>query len=984
MNADDPAQVSVDYSSEPGLATPGRDYTPAAGTLTFVNGGPSELSFPLETFDDNKYEGDERVILRLSNPVDVAPGFIMQASATIVDDETYDSALLDDFELGAYMFEGTGGVQISTVEVPAGDPLSLPDQGSYETILKVVDPVEVEIDIQEPLKCNRGRGVVPIAILTTDGFDALTVDHATVTFNGGGEIQISKLTGEPIRREVDVDGDGDLDLLIYFRLSGMGPQCENIQGTLEGLTFDGQLITSDQTTPGFGRDLPLGEDWSIADGLSFWYYGQNTGDPITVMLKDNRAPDPGPSGWSLVWNDEFSDPEGTPPNPAHWGYELGDGTVNGIPGWGNDELQYYTDSTENAATDGKGNLVITAAEADGTLPCYYGSCEYTSARLISANKAEFAYGRIETRILVPQGAGLWPAFWSLGTDIGEVGWPQTGEIDIMEFVGREPFEVFGTIHGPGYSGGSSYGDTYTFRKPVYLTYHTFAVEWSPDEISWYVDGINYHNASPADVAPNEWVFNHPFYILLNVAVGGNFGGPVGDDTVFPQKMLVDYVRVYQGPDTAERFESQFVDDFNGWQRVEVPFASLVRSADQPDGAPDDGLTLTEVWGYGFSLPDDDNRTVYLDQVRLEIIPPPTEITVTNLNDSGSGSLREALELIANGGTITFDPALAGGTITLTSGQLTIDSGVTVDASAAAPLTISGGGSSRVIQVGAGVVVDINDIIIRDGVAAPQGGGILNRGVLSLNRVVVTDNVQNAAGPPSFDLGGGGIYNADSSTLNLTDSTVSDNSSTNQPGGGIYGFFNSNVNITNSTVSGNFSGDVAGGLRMLSNANIVNSTFSGNISTAWHGGGIFHTDGNLTVLNSTFTGNIAPAGTASGILVATFGAPASMTLTNSVMEGNGGAFACAIEGGGAATITSGGFNVISDGSCNPIASDQSFTDALLGPLADNGGPTLTHALLAGSAAIDMANAAVCPATDQRGVLRPQGAGCDVGSFEYDGP
>jgi uncharacterized Zn-binding protein involved in type VI secretion len=213
--------------------------------------------------------------------------------------------------------------------------------------------------------------------------------------------------------------------------------------------------------------------------------------------------------------------------------------------------------------------------------------------------------------------------------------------------------------------------------------------------------------------------------------------------------------------------------------------------------------------------------------------------------------------------------------------------------------------------------------------------------------------------------------------------VRDNVSLNQPAGGIYGFFNSTINITRSTVSGNAAqADVAGGLRTLGNANIVNSTFSGNTSSVWHGGGIFHTDGQLTVTNSTFTGNFAPAGTASGILVATFGAPANATLTNNVLAGNGGAFACAIEGGGAATITSGGSNIISDGSCSPIASDQSFTEALLGPLADNGGPTLTHALLAGSPAIDAGDDAACPATDQRGVLRPVGASCDIGSFELE--
>jgi hypothetical protein len=357
--------------------------------------------------------------------------------------------------------------------------------------------------------------------------------------------------------------------------------------------------------------------------------------------------------------------------------------------------------------------------------------------------------------------------------------------------------------------------------------------------------------------------------------------------------------------------------------------------------------------------------------------------VTTLDDSGAGSLREALGLIADGGLIAFDPALAGGTIGLTSGQLVIDKSVTIDASAAPGIVVSGGGASRVFQIEATASVSMSDLEVADGAAAPQGGGILNFGTLNLDRVVVRDNTETSPGPANFEFGGGGIYNGAGATLNLTDSTVRDNVSLNQPAGGIYGFFGSTINITRSTVSGNAAAsDVAGGLRTLGNATIVNSTFSGNVSTAWHGGGIFHTDGQLTVINSTFTGNVAPAGTASGILVATFGAPANATLTNNVLEGNGGSPACAIEGGGAATITSGGFNVISDGSCSPIGTDQSFTDALLGPLADNGGPTLTHALGAVSPAIDTADAGACPATDQRGVARPQGAGCDVGSYELE--
>ncbi|HSN74430.1 MAG TPA: family 16 glycosylhydrolase [Anaerolineae bacterium] len=306
-----------------------------------------------------------------------------------------------------------------------------------------------------------------------------------------------------------------------------------------------------------------------------------------------------------------------------WSAEIGDGTLNGIPGWGNSESQFYTASLDNAATDGGGNLVVTLDQIDpasGPL-CWYGPCEYSSARLISANKIEAEFGRIEARILVPDGAaGLWPAFWMLGTNIGEVGWPQSGEIDVMEYVSRNPYEVFGTIHGPGYSGGAAFGNIYTFPQPVAESYHTFAVEWSPDLIRWTVDGINYHTATPADVAPNEWVFNHPFYLIMNLAVGGNFGGTISPDLTFPQQMLVDYVRIYQAPNTSERFEASFVDNFNGWRKVTVPFSAFTRSAQQPAGAPNDGFGRNQVWGYGVTLPAGSSGTLHMDQVQLARIP----------------------------------------------------------------------------------------------------------------------------------------------------------------------------------------------------------------------------------------------------------------------------------------------------------------------------------------------------------------------------
>jgi beta-glucanase (GH16 family) len=981
---DDPAQVSVDYATEPANATPGEEYTPTSGTLVFTNGGPTELTFSIETFDDTKFEGDERIVLRLSNPVDVElPG--TQASAFIADNDPYDPNLIDDFELGAFLWESDGPVEFDTPRLQSGDPDARPGQDAFENVLSAVVPLSVDIAVQGRV-CNQGNGEVPVQLLSTPDFDATTVDHTTVTLGDAGETHVDKKTGEPRRHVEDVNGDGLDDLVFHFRFADTGLLCDPDVVPFNGFTFDGQPITAGGSDAALGRDFPLGEDWTGTESVSFWYYGVGGGEDVTLTLKDNRASDPGPSGWDLVWSDEFNEAAGTQPNPDNWGYELGDVTPDGKNGWGNEELQYYTDDPANAQTDGNGNMVITLREADGSLECYYGTCEYTSARLLSQNRAEFAYGRIESRLRVPEaiddGRGLWPAFWSLGTDITRNPWPGAGEIDIMEWVGRLPNEIFGTIHGPGYSGGGSFGGIYDFGEPVFNDFHTFTVEWEPNLITWYVDGLQYHQAEPSDV-PGPWVFDKPFFLLLNFAIGGNFGGPVGENVVFPQEYLVDYVRVYQGPDTAERFEASFTDDFVGWQEVTIPTAGFTRSAVQPEGAPDDGLGLDEVWGYSFALPDGNAAgELKLDLVRKVPFPPPTELVVTTLGDSGAGSLREAVALIADGGTITFDPTLAGGTIGLTSGQLLIDRSVTIDAAAAPGVVVSGSSSSRVFQIEATATVSMNDLVVADGAAAPQGGGILNYGTLNLDRVVVRDNAENSPGPANFEFGGGGIYNGAGSTLNLTDSTVRDNVSLNQPSGGIYGFFGSTINITRSTVSGNAAlADVAGGLRSLGDATIVNSTFSGNVSTAWHGGGIFHTDGQLTVTNSTFTGNVAPAGTASGILVATFGAPANATLTNNVLEGNGGALACATEGGGAATITSLGFNVISDGSCAPVGTDQTFTDALLGALADNGGPTLTHALLPGSPAIDAADAGACPAIDQRGVVRPQGAGCDVGSFEY---
>lgn len=1034
MNSDDPAQVSVDYFTEPGVAIPEREYAPAAGTLTFVNGGPSELSFPLETFDDTKWEGDERIVLRLGNPVDVATGFATQSSAFIVENDPYDADLIDDFSHGPYLWKSSDTAMLATIEIAANDEAAIPGQDLYETVLKIAPSVgkAPRTHLEEV------RGDVAALIPTGSDFADRKLEGALSSFEGGlhprnwtsnyyldaqrGNKVFDELKQAIKKLEDAARNSTDSAPAIEAIISELGHISQNLaQLAIDlaiasdgndrdldkairdieraaGYLVDGKITKAvdaarqawqsatksmrnvTPAVPTIGRDFALHDDWSHGQALTFWYYGSNSGDDVTVHLKDNRAPDPGPAGWTMVWSEEFNEPAGTPPNPEFWTYEIGDVTPDGKNGWGNDELQYYTDDPANAATDGQGNMVLTVRRDDGTRDCYYGPCEYTSARLISWRKAEFAYGRIESRILVPQGGGIWPAFWSLGTDIDLVSWPQTGEIDFMEFVGRLPNEIFGTIHGPGYSGGASFGNVYDFGMPVYNDYHTFTVEWEPDLIRWYVDGIHYHTATPADVAPNEWVFNDPVFLLLNVAIGGNFGGAIDPDIPLPQSMAVDYIRVYQGPDTAEQFDANFTDNFSGWQEVVIPFTSFTRSYEQPAGAPNDGLGLNEVWGYGLTLPNagPTASVVKLDQVRVQPVPPPMALTVTTLADDGPGSLREALDLIALDGLITFDPGLAGGTIALTSGQLVIDKSLTIDGSGAPGITVSGNNSSRVFQIAAGTTVSMNDLMVTDGAGAPQGGGILNYGVLNLDHVTVANNTESSAGPANFEFGGGGIYNGDGATLNLTSSTVRDNSTLNQPGGGIYGFFNSTVNVTSSTVNGNTSADVAGGLRTLGNLNVVNSTISGNTSTAWHGGAMFLTDGIVTILNSTIVENNAPAGTAGGLMVATFGAPISVTVQNTVVANNGD-FSCQVEGDpNVAALESLGNNLFTDGSCAAIASDQTVVDTGLDSLADNGGPTWTHALLPGSPAIDAGENTVCPTTDQRGVARD--AACDIGAFE----
>ncbi|SHG66064.1 glycoside hydrolase family 16 protein [Winogradskyella jejuensis] len=258
----------------------------------------------------------------------------------------------------------------------------------------------------------------------------------------------------------------------------------------------------------------------------------NTDETQTVATFDN-----------LVLEDNF-DVDGFIDTEI-WNFDIGDGTAQGIPGWGNNELQYYTDRPDNAAVE-NGFLLITAKQEA------FNGAQYTSARLQTKNKFQQLYGRFEARIRLPYGQGMWPAFWLLGDDSDGSVWPQIGEIDIMENVGDEPTQIFGTVHGPGYSGAESVSKSYTLENTrVDTEFHVYGIEWGPNYINYYIDDVLYNQITPEDIeeetnGEGEWVFNdRPFYIILNVAVGGNLPGPPNAETEFPQTMLVDYVRVYQ-------------------------------------------------------------------------------------------------------------------------------------------------------------------------------------------------------------------------------------------------------------------------------------------------------------------------------------------------------------------------------------------------------------------------------------------------------
>jgi beta-glucanase (GH16 family) len=251
----------------------------------------------------------------------------------------------------------------------------------------------------------------------------------------------------------------------------------------------------------------------------------------TALAATQPSPPVAPAkpAWVLDWSDEFN---GLALDRKKWAVETGGN------GWGNGELEFYTDRPGNLRM-ASGNLVIEARRED------YNGRRYTSARIKTAGLVERTYGRFEARIKIPRGQGVWPAFWLLGANEKKVGWPRCGEIDIMENIGREPNVIHGTLHGQGYSGAGGISQWQKLDAGAYADdFHIYAVEWEPRVVRWYRDGILYQTVRQEDVK-GTWAFDHPFYVILNLAVGGTWPGAPDATTVLPQQMLVDYVRIYR-------------------------------------------------------------------------------------------------------------------------------------------------------------------------------------------------------------------------------------------------------------------------------------------------------------------------------------------------------------------------------------------------------------------------------------------------------
>ena len=250
--------------------------------------------------------------------------------------------------------------------------------------------------------------------------------------------------------------------------------------------------------------------------------------------------------WIQVWSDEFDGAAGARIDSTKWGYDIGDGCDDGNCGWGNNEKEYYTNAPENISLNGEGQLMIVARSAPAGLTCYYGPCRYTSAKVTTRGKVLVAPGRVEARIKLPAGQGLWPAFWMLGHTHPATPWPACGEIDIMENKGSQPSTTSSAVHGPGYSGATPFAHAQSLTAGSFsAAFHTFAVEWDSAHVRFYIDDVAHYGITRSALERyGRSILDQPFYLIMNLAVGGHFDDDPQSDAILPATMLIDYVRAY--------------------------------------------------------------------------------------------------------------------------------------------------------------------------------------------------------------------------------------------------------------------------------------------------------------------------------------------------------------------------------------------------------------------------------------------------------
>lgn len=421
--------------------------------------------------------------------------------------------------------------------------LLIPSTGSYTIRMRVASPVggTASVDL------NGGSVVLGnFTIPNTGGWQNWTTVTRTVNINAGTySIGVFAQTGDWNFNWIEVIPNNSVQGRVvahqHCNLAGWAVPLDVGSYNLAALQARGFVnddASSLQVTPGYEAVLYQNDNFTgasiVVNSTNNCLVAQGFNDVVTSIVVRPAATS------NLLWSDEFNSI-----NLNNWTFETGGG------GWGNNELQYYTNG-QNASIqfDGAAGSNVLVIEARSGNPanysCWYGSCTHTSTRMITRNKQSFQYGRIEARIKLPHTQGIWPAFWMLGNNLGSVGWPQSGEIDIMEHVGFEPTLTHGAIHGPGYSGNTPFMGTRDLGEIANANYHVYAVEWDANGIRWFVDGQQFYSVTKAQVqARGPWVFDQPFFLLMNIAVGGTWPGSPDGSSSFPQRMYVDYVRVYR-------------------------------------------------------------------------------------------------------------------------------------------------------------------------------------------------------------------------------------------------------------------------------------------------------------------------------------------------------------------------------------------------------------------------------------------------------